>query len=561
MEVSDDDRYLSKLPCADGATFDSRLWEHDRQCLPETRVELLKQIAEWCEDSSGKRVYWLSGMAGTGKSTISRTVARNLAKEKRLGASFFFSRGHGDLSHAAKLFTSIAFQLAYVIPGLKPFVCRAVAENPNISQQALREQWNKLIVQPLENLKEILLGVQQFFLVIDALDECEDANDVRLILDLLSQAKSVSTVQLRVFITSRPEMHIHAGFRSSLQTTHQNFVLHDISEQIVDKDILAFLRYELEIIRKESSLPCEWPGENNIRILCHRASQLFIYASTACRFIRDPEWSPQEGLSIILNDNYQELDEVYTGILANSIKGTDRSRQYSQVEKLREELRRIVASIVILFEALPVTDLATLIGIPLENVRSRLRRLHSVLDIPNNNLSAIRLLHPSFRDFLLDQKRCVDSQFCINEQKAHSDLLENCLKLMSKHLQKDICNLQLPGALASEVDRDRINYCLPLVVQYACCYWVKHLQRSSIELCNNGQVHEFLRNHFLHWLEALSLLGKMSDGVLAVKALESILPVSNATVLCLSYTLIHRSPNPMQTIIYSPWFMMQSASF
>jgi len=546
MEVSEEERHLSKLPRADGAAYNSRLWEHERQCLPETRVDLLEQITAWCTDSSGKRVYWLSGMAGTGKSTIARTVARNLHNEKRLGASFFFSRGQGDCSNATKLFTSIAFQLAYKIPDLKPYICRAVAENPEISQ--LRDQWNKLIVRPLCDLNETLPEVQQFFLIIDALDECEGDKDVRLILELLSQANIVSTVPLRVFITSRPEMHIHAGFGSLLQTTHKNFVLHDISKHIVDNDIRAFLWHELEIIRKESSLPCEWPGENNIQILCHRASQLFIYASTACRFIRDPDWSPKEGLSIILNDKYQELDEVYTGVLANSIKGRDRSK-YSQVDKLREELRRIVASIVILFEALPVTDLAMLIGIPLENVRSRLRRLHSVLDIPNNNLSAIRLLHPSFRDFLLDQRRCVDSQFCINEQKAHSDLFENCLKLMSKHLQKDICNLQLPGALASEVSRDRINQCLPLAVQYACCYWVKHLQQSSIELRNNGQVLEFLRNHFLHWLEALSLLGKMSDGVLAVKALESILAVSNATVLCLSYTLIHCSPNPMQTII------------
>ncbi|KAF8534300.1 hypothetical protein BDD12DRAFT_983947 [Trichophaea hybrida] len=520
VEVAEEERYLSKLPYADSAAFNSRLWEHERQCLPETRVDLLKQITAWCGNSGGKSVFWLSGMAGTGKSTIARTIARNLANQQRLGASFFFSRGQGDLSHATKLFTSIAIQLAYAIPGLKPYICRAVAENPNISLQALREQWKILIVQPLCNLKETSAGVQQFFLIIDALDECEGDDDVRLILDLFSQAKNINTVQLRVFITSRPEVHIHAGFRS-LHTTHQNFVLHDISEQIVDRDIRAFLWYELENIRHENSMPSEWPGESNIELLCRRASQLFIYASTACRFIRDPLWGPEEGLSIILNDKYQELDEMYTGILAHSIKGGDQRRRFQM--KIGEELREIVGSIVTLLEALPVTELARLIGVPTEKVHQRLRCLHSVLEIPNNNLSPIRLLHPSFRDFLIDQKRCMDPKFCINERKAHGDLLESSLNLISKHLKKDMCNLQLPGALASEVDMDRLNHYLPVAVQYACRYWVKHLERSSVQLHDHGQVHEFLRTHFLHWLEALSLIGKIADGILAVKALESML--------------------------------------
>jgi hypothetical protein len=400
--------------------------------------------------------------------------------------------------------------------------------------------------------------VQQFFLIIDALDECEGDDDVRLILDLFSQATNVSTIQLRVFITSRPEVHIHAGFRS-LHTTHQNFVLHDISEQIVDRDIRAFLWYELENIREENSTPSEWPGESNIELLCCRASQLFIYASTACRFIRDPLWGPEEGLSIILNDKYQELDEMYTGILAHSIKGTNQHKRYQ--EMIGEELRRIVGSIVTLLEALPVTELARLIDVPTEKVHQRLRCLHSVLEIPNNDLSPIRLLHPSFRDFLIDQTRCMDSRFCINERTAHNDLLESSLNLMSKYLKKDTCNLQLPGALASGVDRDRLNHYLPFAVQYACRYWVKHLQQCGMELRNHGQVHGFLRTHFLHWLEVLSLIGKISDGVLAVKALESMLMVNNSIVLCSSNTLMQCSQNRMQTIIYTPWFMMQSASF
>ncbi|KAH6970500.1 hypothetical protein BKA56DRAFT_529716, partial [Ilyonectria sp. MPI-CAGE-AT-0026] len=84
---------LSRLPIAAGASFDSRAEEHNPTCLPNTRVDLLRQIHEWVNDPCAKAIFWLNGMAGTGKSTISRTVARDFASSGHLGASFFFKRG------------------------------------------------------------------------------------------------------------------------------------------------------------------------------------------------------------------------------------------------------------------------------------------------------------------------------------------------------------------------------------------------------------------------------------------------------------------------------------
>jgi len=43
---------------------------------------------------------------------IARTVARRHFQEERLGASFFFLRGGGDVSYASKFITSITVQLA-----------------------------------------------------------------------------------------------------------------------------------------------------------------------------------------------------------------------------------------------------------------------------------------------------------------------------------------------------------------------------------------------------------------------------------------------------------------
>jgi hypothetical protein len=77
-------------------------------------------------------------MAGTGKSTIARTIARKYHKLKRLGASFFFSRGGGDLSQATKFFTAIAMQLADNIPALKDHICKVIDEKGHRQPSFLR---------------------------------------------------------------------------------------------------------------------------------------------------------------------------------------------------------------------------------------------------------------------------------------------------------------------------------------------------------------------------------------------------------------------------------------
>ena len=101
---------------------------------------------------------------------------------------------------------------------------------------------------------------------------------------------------------------------------------------------------------------------------------------------------------------------------------------------------------------------------------------------------------------------------------------------MSDHLRRNVCRLRSPGTLISEVERSRVADHISPEVQYACCYWVGHLQQSAITPHENDQVHKFLEGHFLHWLEALSLLGKMSEGVLMVLALQSVVMVSDSVM-------------------------------
>ncbi|KAH0559460.1 hypothetical protein GP486_004022, partial [Trichoglossum hirsutum] len=522
----------------------------------------------WSNDPGGACIFWLNGMAGTGKSTIARTVARDFDEIGRLGASFFFSRGRGDLGHATRFFTSVAAQLANTLPAVKPHISAAIAGSSNICEQGLGEQWKRLILQPLSKLNDTLLQSQILVLVFDALDECENENDIKLIIRLFTQAKVLNTIRLRIFVTSRPETPIRLGFRDMSRALHQDFVLHNISSSIVGRDITIFFQNRLGMIRKERGLPQEWPGGQKIKLLVQSADGLFIYAATACRFIQD-SIDPEHRLSLILQDNRDkrppeksptwELDSLYITVLEHLVIGC--CDEYER-EMLSNQFRQIVGSIVILLDSLSATALANLLvekggslGEKEKVVMNMLVPLGTVLDVPiwddpHSRNSPIRLLHPSFRDFLRSGQRCSNDLFYVDGEKAHFNLVKRCLWLMSYHLRRDICHLNVPATSVKDVDSSTMKRFLPVEVQYACRYWVEHLehlqpsQREKAGLCSNGEVHKFLQKHLLHWLEALSLIGKMPEGVLMIRSLQSMLTVSGLVnrILVLDADLANTKP-------------------
>jgi len=194
--------------------------------------------------------------------------------------------------------------------------------------------------------------------------------------------------------------------------------------------------------------------------------------------------------------------------------------------QLLEAFKQVVGSVAILIEPLSAASLAKLLDVRLETINLRVRNLHSVLNIPQSKHHPIRLLHPSFRDFLLDKDRCTNLDFWVDEKQAHLILAESCLQLMSSSLKRDICGQGAPGILVTNVESERVAQCVPSELQYACFYWVEHLRKSGTQLHENDQVHQFLKTHLLHWLEVLSWTRKISQGIDAITFLESIAIVS-----------------------------------
>ena len=479
-------------------------------------------------------------MAGTGKSTISRTLAHNLSVKGELGASFFFKRGEGDRGNARLLFATIAAQLVQNLPPLAPHVQRAIEVDPAISSKSLKQQFDTLVLEPLNKLHLDPQKPSTIVIVVDALDECDGEADVRTMIRILSQVKRFSSVQLKFFLTSRPELPIRLGFED-ISGSYEGLALHQILEPIIEHDIYAFLTYELTRIREDYNksvlqdrhLPLDWPGQENIQSLVQMAVPLFIFAATICRFLEDRRCGePDEQLAKVLKyqtkSQESEFDATYLPVLDHLLTGLSQLRKDEVVQKFKE----VVGAIIILASPLSTTSLAQLLGISKARIDHTLDLLHSVLSIPSNSDTPVRLLHLSFRDFLLDSEKREEHPFWINEKDVHEILATKCLDRLSlgKYLKKDICNLRTLERAREDVDKQTIDCHLPSDIQYACQYWVYHLKESGSIICDDDQVHDFLKCHFLHWLEALSFIGRLRESFGMVDNLMTIVEVCHSLI-------------------------------
>ncbi|KAG7428808.1 Vegetative incompatibility protein HET-E-1 [Fusarium oxysporum f. sp. raphani] len=532
---------FDRLRTAEGAAYDSHANEHEARCHPQTRVDLLAQIYKWVGDPDSECIYWLQGMAGTGKSTISRTVAYELSCKEALGASFFFKRGEGDRGKAARFFPTIATQLVRRLPSLTPHIQDAIENDSRIGEMAVGKQFENLIRLPLEKIASNPRNPPTVVIVIDALDECDQEKDIQAIVSLLPQAKQITSVHLKFFVTSRPEIPVYVEFRR-IGEPYKNFILHLVDEHTIEHDITAFLNSKLTEIRNDYNihplggqhLPESWPSRTEVHGLVKMAIPLFIFAATACQLIQNGRHGdPEENLNKILERTgaaqISKLNELYLFILEQLLDDTTDSG-----EEPLKRFQEIVGAIVILADPLSAPCLAKLLDIAEKRIRHVVSLLPSVLYMPFEKSAPIKPLHLSFRDFLIDRDKHKTDPFWVDEKETHKKLAIRCLQLLMNDdcLKKDMCDMRMPGVARSDIDRCKIDESLPSEAQYACLYWVYHLKESHERIGDEDRAHKFLERHFLHWLEALSLIGRISESIGFIDQLQSIVdPEKGADVL------------------------------
>ena len=463
-----------------------------RGCTAETREKILEDLKDWVVDPKGAKVYWMNGMAGTGKTTILYSLCEWLEENARLGGNYFCSRVSSSCRDVNNIIPTLAYQFGQYSPAFRSKLCKVIEANPRSSKLDIKWQFKKLLQEPMEAVKTAM--PENVVIVIDGLDECEDGQAFRVFLSTL--LKLAVDLPIKFFLTSRPEPVIREKMLApgySRSVLH----LHDIEESIVEADIKKYLTEALVTM----SPP---PSPNDVERLAKCAGKLFIYAATAVRYIQHRGGNTSARLQAVLGivsastKQHEELNKLYTSILSAAI-GPELEEQ--EMNDIRLTLKTVVCA----KEPMTVETLASLLNLTAGQVHSSLEPLKSILHVQDGINGLVSPFHASFPDYLFDKLRSRDFH-C--EMTEHSEVLANCcFDLMKDKLKFNICELESSFVFDKDVLdlQERMKKSISAALSYACRYWGGHLRQGYFTDTVHERLVEFLKHRLLFWMEVLNL--------------------------------------------------------
>ncbi|KIK53160.1 hypothetical protein GYMLUDRAFT_179287 [Collybiopsis luxurians FD-317 M1] len=483
-------------------------------CAEGTRVDILNAGTAWCKDRSAdsSTIFWLSGPAGAGKSTIAYTLCERLLKEGKnvtcLGASFFCSRQIQNTRERRNIIPTIAYQLAHSFP---PYGKKLLELKLDVSPPPLKDHITKMLISPWNQSIVGHENLPPLVVIVDALDEIENEEGSQFLKELITAIAAQGAHRgLKFFVTSRQDSRIIEVCNSF--PSQAVIQLQDVNSEIVEKDIAKYLQIEL-------------PDLNPAQIsqIALQASGLFIYAATAIRLLsRDSSKTTEQRLDILLKpesqgfeDEFRELavDHLYEEVLCELLlhkSGSDCQIAIS-----------ILQTIIFAQKPLSPSDILKLLKHEPSNKeypQQIVKSLHAVLWINSAN-DHVYTYHKSFVDFMSNLERFRDSKLKsmfipYSATTCHSELTVKCFELMKTLLIFNICGL--PSSFQNDEELEnlaaQIDKNIPPFLQYACQFWATHLESSYSSLNDQNRavirdtLLKWLNNNSLFWIEVMSLL-------------------------------------------------------
>ncbi|KAJ7199387.1 WD40 repeat-like protein [Mycena pura] len=458
-----------------------------------TRSKIIEDITELLTTPSEARIIWLSGVAGSGKSTVATSVSEYFRGLGRLGTFLCFTRNDVGESDPTLVLHTIALGLAKAHPHIERAICMALSRDSNLVGAPIEKQFQELFLRPLESVKQHLIG--PFIVIMDALDECAD--DSRNVLgNLIANSFTKLPAAFRFFVTSRPDSDITRLFRN--KTAVQELSLDIASES--HNDISLYICDRLATIRQaHPDLNPIWPGDQTVQQLISLSGNLFIWAATALDFIQGKKsFQPHTRLQTLLKTPFQtggNLDQLYTLALRSDGDWDD--------EEFRESATAILAAIVL--AKVPMTDsvMDSILCLDDGTASRVLKFLGSVIQWSAGQPA--RTLHASFGDFLVQPNNSGPNYpWFFDVAMAKRSLASGCLTVLQKHLRFNICRLPDSHLLNSEVPGSPESHLSP-ALKYASRFWGPHLGDSEFDDQILVSLESFLTRQFLFWLEVVSI--------------------------------------------------------
>ncbi|KAF8661417.1 hypothetical protein AX16_001335 [Volvariella volvacea WC 439] len=326
-------------------------------------------------------------------------------------------------------------------------IYQVIEQDPEVLRSDVEVQWRQLIVETVISFHSLPPAT----MIIDGLDECGSTDDQRKILELVASCGPYFPISF--LIASRPEPHIINSFDTEPLSLICQVVI-DLVAYKDDQEMEMFVQASFSRIftehydlLKSYSVDGVWPSDDIVDLITAKADGQFIYPVTLFKYIGEVYADPQERLMLCLEQNLEvlsPLDALYTQILQSSHEPDNTTIQDFLFLLFPAEDR----------EAPTLQILSLILDLDTAEIRSYLRKLHSVVDIPEDDYNEIRIHHQSFIDFLLDSDRC--SAYQINQRDSAIRIINGCLSALKKY----------PGS-AGEV--------MPLLqTWWSCCRILSH---------------------------------------------------------------------------------------
>ncbi|KAH9485862.1 Vegetative incompatibility protein HET-E-1 [Psilocybe cubensis] len=519
---------LNSVEYAKGATGYSSV----KQCLATTRVEILDEITNWVNDTSSEsNVMWVSGGAGTGKSTIAHTIARRFAELGSLGSCFSFDKNAaGDRRHE-KIFSTIARDLADIDPAVKSALSQVLHDAPASvkSTTDLFQQWETFILGTFKTIYDreessaSIIG--PVLIVIDALDESGDDIKTRsALLSILGGEKGfIQNLprNFRIVITSRPSVDIYNVLKDRSHVVIKS--MDDIPLSKALADISAYISSRL-LPQLEDFLDAD-----HLQILVGHSDGLFQWAYLACEYMLGNSFG---GLTV---------EEKFDDLCSNSAEVTGdvllQDTYYLILSKLFDikrptvlaRFQSVMGQILATMEPLPQASLNTIrsrfIGVSKTNsdISVIVNHMGSLLVGVTNKTVPIRPVHTSFYDFLKDKD--ASKEFYVDTSIAQSTLAHSCLDIMidKTGLKFNVLNISSSFTQNQDIPSSALET-IPAHLVYACKFWANHLEKTEPDDHLLSAIHSLLFEKFLFWLEVIALTKSMNKCVEALSILTLWIP-------------------------------------
>ncbi|KAF8996365.1 hypothetical protein BDQ17DRAFT_1364570 [Cyathus striatus] len=422
-----------------GAGHESAERADPPRCHPDTRKKVIQDIMNWVNsEDPEKPLMWFKGVAGAGKSAIAQTIAERSFREGKLLSSFFFSRtatGSGR-NDGSRLVPTIAYHLAIAIPDAKDMIIAELEQDPAMFHHSMEVQLKRLIMDPIEQLRNIQREASiPYLVIIDGLDECNELQVQSRIITTIADTLRQSPVHMQYLIVSRPEREIQKTF--DLPSLHNVYVQLSVKDDSkAYHDIEVYLKSEFDKMKKTHTLATylstnsNWPLDMDIWTLVNRSSGQFIYASTVMKYIAKDDGDPESMENMSDENPFAQLDALCNYILSSAVSKTKGGKDTILTILQVILLSKIdSANDIKLFTA---TTVANFLGIKKSDLELWMVHLHSIISVPDDN-GQITFHHASITDFLLDPSR--SGVFFIDSIKGNIFMAQHCLAII-QHIMK-----------------------------------------------------------------------------------------------------------------------------